>query len=207
MLRIVGRNSSSNVMKVLWICSELDIPFEQQDLGGKFGGNDSEEYRSLNPNGLVPTIIENDGFVLWESNSIVRYLANKFDNGILYPADYRERASAERWMDWQSTRVSPAMVPVFRGMVRTPPEKRDLDAIESARQSLSKAMAILDRVLAENRFVVGENFTVGDVPLGIAAWRWFNMPIEREEYADLERWFAELCERPAYQHHIMKPVE
>ena len=207
MLRILGRDSSSNVMKVLWTCAELDIPFERQDVGGEFGGNDTEEFRSLNPNGLVPTIIEEDGFVLWESNSVVRYLACKYGSGDLYPTDLRERASAERWMDWQATRVSPAMVPVFRGMIRTPPQQRDLDAIERARKSLSEAMAILDAVLAKSRYVVGEHFTVGDIPLGIAAWRWFNMPIERETYANLERWFADLCNRPAYQQHIMKPVE
>ena len=207
MLRILGRDNSSNVMKVLWACAELDIPFDRQDVGGEFGGNDSEQFRSLNPNGLVPTIIEEDGFVLWESNSVVRYLASKYDSGDLYPKNLRERASAERWMDWQATRVSPAMVPVFRGMIRTPPHQRDLGTIERARKSLSEAMAILDAALEEKRYVVGEHFTVGDIPLGIAAWRWFNMPIERENYANLERWFANLRKRPAYQKHIMKPVE
>ena len=132
MLQIKGRDTSSNVMKVLWACTELGLEFERQDVGGTYGGNDTPEYRALNPNGLVPTIVEDDGFVLWESNSCVRYLAAKHDHGGLYPEDLKTRAGAERWMDWQVTTVSPAMVPVFRGMIRTPPEARDMAAILEA---------------------------------------------------------------------------
>ncbi len=207
MIRIIGRGSSSNVMKVLWVCGELDLPFKQEDLGGRFGGNESAQYKALNPNALVPTIIEDDGFVLWESNSIVRYLAARHDPGGLCPTDLRQRASAERWMDWQATRVSPAMVPVFRGLVRTPPEKQDRDAVNKDRDRLSTVMAILDAALSDTSYISGEAFTMGDIPVGIAAWRWFNMPIEREEYVHLRRWFDNLCERPAYQEHIMKPLE
>lgn len=206
MLKILGRDTSSNVMKVLWACAELDVPFERTDVGGKFGGNDTPEYRALNPNGLVPTIIEDDGYTLWESNSCVRYLAATHDFGGLYPEDLRTRFSAERWMDWQVTTVSPAMIPVFRGMVRTPPEKRDMAAIEAGRTRLSATMAIIDANLADRAFMAGDDFSMGDIPVGIAAWRWFNMPIEREDYPHLRRWVDALSERPGYRTHIMKPV-
>ena len=205
MLKILGRDTSSNVMKVLWASAELGVDFERENIGGKHGGNDTAEFRSLNPNGLVPVIVDDD-FVNWESNSCVRYLAAKHDYGGLYPEDIQVRAVAERWMDWQVTTVSPAMIPVFRGMIRTRAEDRDMDAIETGRASLSAKMAIINDELADRSFLTGDNFNMGDIPLGIAVWRWFNMPIEREDYPHLKRWCDALCERPGYREHIMKPV-
>ena len=205
MLKILGRDTSSNVMKVLWACAELGLEFDRDDIGGKHGGNDAPDFLAMNPNGLVPVIID-DGFVNWESNACVRYLAAKHDPGGLYPDDLQVRAVAERWMDWQVTTVSPAMIPVFRGLVRTVPEDRDMDAIEAGRSDLSAKMAIVDAWLADNAFMSGNTFTMGDIPLGIAAWRWFNMPIEREDYPHLKRWFDALSDRPGYQQLIMKPV-
>ena len=205
MLKILGRDTSSNVMKVLWACAELGLEFDREDIGGKHGGNNTPDFKKMNPNGLVPVIIDN-GFVNWESNSCVRYLAAKHAPGGLYPDDPQLRAIAERWMDWQVTTVSPAMIPVFRGMVRTAVEDRDMDAIEAGRTSLSQKLEIMNDVLAESAFMAGDSFTMGDIPLGIAAWRWFNMPIEREEYPHLKRWVDALSERPGYQKHIMKPV-
>ena len=205
MLKILGRDTSSNVMKVLWACAELDLEFEREDIGGRYGGNDTSDFLRLNPNGLVPVIVD-DGFINWESNSCVRYLAAKHDPGGLYPDNLQVRAVAERWMDWQVTTVSPTMIPVFRGMIRTAPENRDMDAIQANRAALSAKMSIINNVLAENTFMTGDTFTMGDIPLGIAAWRWFNMPIEREEYPHLKRWVDALGERPGYQRHIMKPV-
>ena len=205
MLKILGRDTSSNVMKVLWACAELDLEFEREDIGGRYGGTDTSDFLRLNPNGLVPVIVD-DGFINWESNSCVRYLAAKHDPGGLYPDNLQVRAVAERWMDWQVTTVSPTMIPVFRGMIRTAPENRDMDAIQASRAALSAKMSIINNVLAENTFMTGDTFTMGDIPLGIAAWRWFNMPIEREEYPHLKRWVDALGERPGYQRHIMKPV-
>jgi glutathione S-transferase len=206
MLKIIGRKTSSNVQKVLWICGELGLPFEREDLGGPFGGNDTPEYRALNPNGRVPTIID-DGFVLWESNSCSRYLAAKHAPGTLYPDDLRTRANGERWMDWSLTIASPAMVPVFWGLVRTKPEDRDMDAIEKARKNLSGIMGILDAHLAGSTYIAGDDFTVGDIPLGIAAFRWFNMEMEREDHPNLQRWYDLLTQRPPFQEHIMQPME
>ncbi len=202
MLRIIGRKTSSNVMKVLWACAELGLDFEREDLGGPFGGNDSPEYQALNPNGRVPTIVEDD-FVLWESNSIIRYLAHRHGNGALWPTDARTRARGERWMDWQLSVMSPAMVPVFWGLVRTPEAERDMAAIGTARDGLAGAMAILDRYLGETEFVAGPDFTVGDIPVGIATFRWFALPIEREDYADLKRWYDAIAARPAYKKVVL----
>ena len=205
MLKIIGRDTSSNVQKVLWVCGELDLPFHRKDLGGPFGGNDDPEYRAINPNGKVPTIIDGD-FVLWESNACTRYLAGKYAAGTLYPDNLQVRGDAERWMDWQIATVSPTLVPVFWGMVRTAAEDRDLDAIEEARKKLSANMAIMDAHLVNSTYFDGDKFTVADIPLGITAYRWFNMDIAREPYENVQRWYDLLCERPAFQEHIMKPM-
>ena len=206
MLKVIGRKTSSNVMKVLWACAELGLEYEREDLGGPFGGNDTPEYQALNPNGIVPTIVEDD-FVLWESNSIVRYLAHEHGNGGLWPTEARTRARAERWMDWQLSVLSPAQGPVFRGLVRTPEAERDMDAILKARDGLAGAMAILDRYLGETAFVAGPDFSMGDIPVGIATYRWFALAIEREDYPNVKRWYDALCERAGYREHIMNPME
>ena len=205
MLKILGRETSSNVMKILWLCSELKLDFERINLGGKYGGNDTADYLALNPNGLVPVIIDGS-FVTWESNSCLRYLAAKYGHGRLYPKDLQQRAIIERWMDWQGTTMSPAMVPVFRTLIRSTQQKQNMKEIEKARKVLSEKIAIIDQTVAKNNFIAGETFSIGDIPLGIAAWRWFNMPIEREEYPFLKRWYDSLSTRPGYQKHVMKPL-
>ena len=120
MLKIWGRNTSGNVQKVIWALAEMKLPFERIDVGGAFGKTHEPSYLAMNPNSLVPTLEEDDGFTLWESNSIVRYLAAKTSNGALEPADLRMRARAQMWMDWQLTILGPAITPVFWGLIRTP---------------------------------------------------------------------------------------
>jgi glutathione S-transferase len=205
MLRIWGRANSINVQKVLWCCAELDLAFERIDAGGKFGVNDTDMYRAMNPNGLVPTI-EDNGFVLWESNVIVRYLAARHSDGRLYPADLRVRFDAERWMDWQAATLWPVLRTVFIGLIRTPAAERDSAAIASSLGSAARALTILDRHLGDRAFVTGDAFTVGDIPLGIAAHRWFSLPIDRPVLSGLARWYDRLRERPGYQTHVMQPL-
>ncbi len=185
--------------------SAFGLAFERVDIGGPFGGNREPEYLALNPNGLVPTI-EDDGFVLWESNSIVRYLAAKHEDGGLWPAEPRRRADADRWMDWQSCTVGPAMVAVFQGLIRTPPDKRDAAKIEAARKDWAAMWTILDAHLADRDHVAGGAFSVADIPLGIMAYRWFTLAIEREEFAHLAAWYQRLCERPPFREHVMLPL-
>jgi glutathione S-transferase len=204
-IKIWGRNDSSNVQKVLWCCAELGIAFERVDLGGKFGGNKEKPYLDINPNGLVPTI-EDGGFVLWESNTIVRYLTEKYGGGKLLPPSLEGRANASRWMDWQLSTLNPGIVPLFWGLVRTPEDKRDHAAIESVLERTTKAWKIVDDQLAKNKFLAGEAFTIGDIPLGVWAYRWFNLPIERPKLERLSAWYERLCQRPAYQKHIMIPM-
>jgi glutathione S-transferase len=205
MLTILGRANSSNVQKVLWCCEELGIPFEREDYGAVFGNTTTTEYLSLNPNARVPTVIE-DGFVLWESNSIIRYFAARDGEGTLYPTDLRARAMGERWMDWQLSVLNPGMVPVFWGLIRTPEDKRDWDAIRAGRDRWSAAYKILDGFLADNEFCSGGGFSVGDIPVGVVTYRWFSLPIEREDYPHLARWYGEIQKRPGFQEHVNQPL-
>lgn len=208
MIRIIGRKTSSNVQKVLWLCGEIGLEFERADLGGPFGGNDKPEYRAMNPNGLVPTIVEEDGFTLWESNTIVRYFGAKYgkDSG-LFPDDPRARANGERWMDWQLSVMNPAMRPVFWGYVRTDPKDRDEAALAKQTKTLGDKFRMMDDWLAKNDYMGGKDFTVADIPVGIAVHRWFEMPIPRIELPNLARFHARLKERAAFQEHIMQPLE
>lgn len=202
MLKILGRNNSSNVQKVLWCCEELGLKYEREDVGGPFGRNRDPEYLALNPNGLVPTIIDGD-FVLWESNTIIRYLAAKHGNDTLYPTDLQARAMGERWMDWQLSVLGPAIMPIFVGLIRTPPEKRDQAAIAAARDKSATALKMLDGFLGRSDYVAGASFTVGDIPVGITTYRWYTFEIEREDFPNLKRWYERLSTRPGFKKHVM----
>ncbi len=205
MLKIWGRTNSTNVQKVLWCCAELGLPFERVEAGLQFGVVGTPEYLALNPNGLVPTI-DDDGFVLWESNVIVRYLATKHSLGTLAPTDIRARFEAEKWMDWQTTTLWPAFTPAFIGLVRTPPEKRDPNAIAAAQQKTARHLAALDARLAQTPFAAGSALTMGDIPVGVAAYRLFSLGIERSAFPNVSRWYGELTKRPGYQAHVMLPL-
>ena len=205
MLRIWGRSNSINVQKVLWCCEELDIRYQRVDVGGPFGGNKEPEYLRLNPNGLVPTISDG-GFVLWESNVIVRYLAAKHGMGTLCPEDLAERADADRWMDWQMGTLWSSFRPAFVGLVRTPTEKRDPDYIATAISRTAENLAMLDAHLAARDYVTGPAFTMADIPLGVTAYRWFNLEIERPPMPNLEAWYERLCARFPYKATVMLPL-
>jgi glutathione S-transferase len=205
MLVIWGRKNSINVQKVLWCCEELGLAYERRDAGGAFGVVNTPEYRHMNPNGLVPTI-EDHGFVLWESNAIVRYLARKSGKGQLLPTDAHRSALAEQWMDWQVSTFWPAIRVLFLGLIRTPVEQRDNAAIEASRNGTLAALRILDQWLQHHAFVAGDSFSIGDIPLGAGVWRWMALPIERPELPNVQRWFDALAQRPAYKDVVMQPL-
>lgn len=204
-IRVYGRKNSINVQKVLWCCAELGLPFEQIDLGGPFGGTATPQYRAMNPTGRVPTIDDN-GFTLWESNSIVRYLSARYGKDKLSPADERVRAAAEQWMDWQLVTVWRGLQPAFVNLVRTPPAQRDINAIETALRQSTEHFALLDAHLKNRRYVTGENFSIGDIPLGCTAQRWFRLEIERPDLPALAAWYQRLEERPAFKQHVDLPL-
>ena len=200
MLKMWGRNTSSNVQKAMWAVGELKLPCERIDVGGTYGRTKEPFYLAMNPNSLVPTLEEEDGFTMWESNSIVRYLAAKHGGG-LEPADPKVRARAHQWMDWQLSVMGPAITPVFWGLIRTPPEKRDANAIAAGKVKTIEAAQLLDVQLAKTQYLASEAFSYGDIPVGVMIRRYMELVPERPKMANLERWFAELQKRPAFIEH------
>lgn len=206
-ITIWGRASSSNVMKVLWLCEELGLPYERIDAGGEFGRTREPGYLAMNPNALVPTLVEADGFSLWESNAILRYLsATRAPGTALHPADPRARADAERWMDWQLASLNPPMTTIFLGLVRTPAEKRDTAAIGAARDRAEALWAMVEARLAGRAFVTGEALTLADIALGVYAHRWLALPIARRDMPALSAWYARLLQRKGYREHCAGPL-
>ena len=205
MLRIWGRVNSVNVKKVLWCAGELNLPFERIDAGMEHGVVGTPQYLAMNPNARVPTI-DDDGFVLWESNTIVRYLSLKYGLGTLCPEDPRLRADSDRWMDWSTAQLSGTFREVFWGTVRTPPEKRDLAFIEKNRAATAKTLDIVDRLLGTRPFVAGDRLTMGDIPLGCYVHLWMSMPIERPAHPNLVAWHKRLLERQAFNAGVNTPL-
>ena len=196
MLKIWGRMSSINVKKVVWTAQELGLDFQRTEAGGLFGVVTTPGYMQMNPNSLVP-VIEDDGYVLWESNVIVRYLSAKYAPGQLYPTDLRERFDAERWMDWQQTTLNPVSRPGFWQLIRTPPEQRNAALMAESNAAVEALMFTLDMHLANRAFMVGERFTVADIPLACEVHRWFGLPQPRQSRPHIERWYASLRARQA----------
>ena len=204
MLKIWGRVNSVNVKKVLWAAEELSLKYERIDAGREFGVVNTPQYKKMNPNALVPTI--DDGFVLWESHAIVRYLAAKHGTGTLWPVDLKQRADSDRWMDWAFT-FQASLRAVFWNLVRTPPEKRDMKAIEAgAKRSAELLGAVLEPALAGKDYLTGKNFTMGDIPVGCEVQRWMRVPIERPRLPRVEAWFERLRARPAFLRIVDVPL-
>ena len=199
MLKILGRRNSGNTQKVLWCCDELGLAYEREDVGRGFGRNDEPAYLAMNPNGRVPTIVD-DGFVLWESNVIVRYLCAKHALGTLCPADLKQRIDTERWMDWQQTTLRPRFHALFDALAGSAPISGA--ALDSLTKVLDDAWTILDAQLAKQSFVGGDHLTMADIPFCYIVNRWYRLPIQRREFAHVKAWFDRLCERPAFRRNV-----
>jgi glutathione S-transferase len=205
MLTIWGRTSSLNVQKVLWCCEELGLEFKRIDWAGEFGGNDDPAYRAMNPNGKVPTLKDGDTFV-WESNSILRYLCATKNGERMLPPEPTRRSEIERWMDWQLAGLNPSMTSLLLGYYRTPPEKRNTAALETARQQAIEQWSIVDRWLDGRDYLAGPEFTLADIGNGILVHRWHSYPIERPPLPRIEAWYKRLTQRSGFQKYIAGPV-
>lgn len=209
MLKLWGRTTSSNVMKVLWLLEELRLPYERIDAGGAFGRTDTPDYRSMNPLGLVPSL-EDGETRLFESNAILRYLCNAYaPNTSLYPVAPAARAEVESWMDFQQTAQSRPASTIFLGLVRTPPEKRDTAAIAAAVTELARIWAICaNQAQAKGGFLCGPTLTLADITLAPHLHRWFHMPIEnRPEVPGLRQWYDRMGPHEGFRRHVAVKVE
>ena len=202
MIKILGRVTSSNVQKVLWCAAELGVDVvHQAEYGGDFGKVDEPEYRALNPNGLVPTLIHDD-FVLWESHSIIRYLGGLFGAGSLWPTDLKARAASEKWMDWSMSALEGAYFPAFYELIRKSPEERSQTAVDQAVQDATPLLGILNDALSDGPFVCGGQLTIGDIALAPTLHRWYNLDIARPDTPNVRAWYDAALERPAFAKHV-----
>jgi len=207
-LKIWGRANSINVQKVMWAVGELDLPHERIDAGGRFGGIDTPAFLAMNPNGRVP-VIDDGGTIVWESNAIVRYLAARYGEGGLWVSDPAKRAASDQWMDWGATDLQPAFIGgVFWNFYRTPEARRNWPAIRQSVARCAQLFQLLDKQLEGKLFPSGgDALTMGDIPTGALLYRYFQLEIERPSLPNTEAWYARLCERPAYQRHVMVPFD
>ncbi len=195
MLKIWGRLTSINVRKVVWTAQELGLDFQRTDAGGSFGIVKESDYLACNPNAMVP-LIDDNGYTLWESNVIVRYLSARHAPGTLYPEGLQQRFDAERWMDWQQTTLNPAGRDAFLQLVRTPPEQRQPDLLERSRAATAPLLALLDAQLAQRPYLSGARFSMADIPVACEIHRWWGLPQQRPALPHLQRWYTEVSNRP-----------
>jgi glutathione S-transferase len=196
MLRILGRITSINVRKVLWTADELGLAYEREDWGMPLRDPKIPEFLALNPNGLVPTMVE-DGFVLWESSAIMRYLAEQRGGAPLIPAEPKTRALMEQWLSWQGTELAAVWLYAFLALGRPTPGHDDPARIDHSIGRWTAKMAILEAQLGDGRpFVVGDKFSLADIALGVATHRWFGTPFDKPEQPALDAYYRRLKARP-----------
>lgn len=203
MLRLWGRENSLNVQKVRWLLAELKLPYEHIVAGGPYGKLNEPEYGKLNPHRRIP-VIEDGGVAIWESQTILRYLAAKYSDGDLWRKTPAERAPIEGWMDWALTALQPEfMTGIFWGYYRTPVAQRNQAAISKAIVTVADHIKLLDGVLAGKPYLMGDRFSLADIPAGSMLYRYYDLDIERPKAPNVEAWYARLQERPAYRDTIM----
>lgn len=205
MLNILGKASSINVRKVLWTCAELNLPFEREDWGVGFRSTRDPAFLALNPNAMVPVLQDGD-FVLWESNSIIRYLAGQYGSeAALYPTEPRRRARVDQWLDWQATDLNRSWSYAFMGLARQSPAHQDAAAIAASSRDWAHFMGILEQRLADTgAYVAGDAFTLADIAVGLSVNRWFCTPLassERPSLPAVAAYYDRLAERAGYRQY------
>jgi glutathione S-transferase len=201
-IHVQGRRNSMNVQKVMWALGELALGYRREDVGGSFGYPD--DYPARNPNRVVPTLQDGE-LVMWDSNACVRYLARTYGHGGLWPEETRTLAHADQWMDWQATSAGPAFMRVFINQIRRSSEQADQAQMAAGLKGCARCYELLDDHLSKQPYVAGDEFSMGDIPIGTMSYRYLALEIERPALAHVDAWYQRLAERAAYQHHVMIP--
>lgn len=205
MLTIWGRDTSSNVQKVLWICEELNVEYKRIDAGGPFGGLTDEKFLKINPNSKIP-VIKDGEFILYESHAIIKYLASKYNKRNFIPTDLEKIAKSNQWIDWVHTELGNAMIPILIGLIRTPEKNRDMKKINNSVEQSEKAWSILNKHLENNEWIGGKEFSLADIPAGVWVWRREELPIEKKPLININKWFKNLKQLESFQKIVMKPL-
>ena len=204
MIKVWGRASSSNVQCVMWCIAELSLPVERTDAGLMYGVNNTAEYRAMNPNGTVPTIVDGDGQALWESGAILRYLANRYASDPFWPKDPIKRADVDRWAEWSKVSVQMSFnAPIFWPVLRLPPEQCDTESVTRAITKFEEKLRIAQDKLTHHQFLTGNELTLADIQFGHILYRYFELEISRAELPEIRRYYDMLTARPQYQKHVM----
>lgn len=206
MLKVWGRRNAFNVQKVMWLIGELGRPHRHIDAGGGFGGLDDPAFRAMNPHGRVP-VIDDDGWVVWESHTILRYLAARYGAPLLWAESPAERSLADRWMDWSLATLQPAFMDLFWGFYRTPVAQHDAAQIRRATERCAELYRLLDRELGSRPYLAGDRFTLADIPAGSSLFRYFGIDVAHPAVPHVRAWYARLTERAAYREHVMISFE
>jgi glutathione S-transferase len=207
MLRVFGRRNSLNVQKVMWFVGELGLDHNHVPAGGDAGRLDTPEFRAMNPHGKVP-VIDDDGLYVWESHSILRYLAARYAMQHYWPPSPAGRARIDPWLDWVQTELQPDFLGgVFWGYYRTPEAQRDDAAVARSLSRTAAHARLLDGILKQRAFLAGDALTLADFPLGAQLFRYFTLDIERPVTPHLAAYYQTLCKRPAYREHVMLPYD
>jgi len=205
MIKVLGRDNSVNVQKVMWCAAELGLDVARDVVGGPFGGNHTDAFRAMNPNGTIPVLIDGE-LILWESNAIVRYLCDQYGTGPWALPSAQQTALAGQWMDWYLTTMHPPMTALFWQLVRTESQARDAAKVDAAINEATKFWSILDQHLATRDFILGETLSMADIPLGSSAYRWHTMEFERPDLPNVKAWWDRLVERSTYRENVMIPL-
>jgi glutathione S-transferase len=203
-LKVWGRRNAFNVQKVLWLVGELELPHEQVDVGGSFGGLDDPAFLAMNPHGRIP-VMEDAGKVVWESHAILRYLAARYGAGTFWSDDPFERSEAERWMDWTLATLQRDFMDLFWRYYRTPEAERDMPRVRELAARCAGHYRLLDRHLASRAWLAGDRLSLADLPAGATLYRWFALDLDRPAIPNVAAWYGRLTERPAYRKHVMRP--
>jgi glutathione S-transferase len=208
MIKVWGRKTSSNVQAVMWSLAELGLPYERTDRGHRYGGVDTAEFLAMNPNGTIPVVRDGDGEFLWESSAILRYLANRYGRAPYWPDDLAARTHIDKWAEWSKINIALNFSgPIFWHVVRTPPARRDPDALKQAIEILDRYLDIAEMQLSGAPFLCGDDLTLADVQFGHLLYRYFTLEIERRERPRLGAYYERLVARPAYRAHVMVPYD
>ena len=208
MLTIWGRKTSYNVQALMWCVGELGLAYHRRDIGHRFGGNDTPEFLSLNPNGTVPVLQDGDGAPIWETGAILRYLASRYGEETFWPTSPERRAKVDQWAEWAKINVTLAFTgPVFWRVIRTAPSQQDPQAIAAALNHLHGVLRIAEHQLAATEYLAGDHLSLADIQFGHVLFRYFDIPIDRPHWPHIVSYYKRLVERPAFREHVMVSYE
>jgi glutathione S-transferase len=205
-LTLWGRRTSFNVQKVLWVLDILKLSYSHIEVGGRFGGLATSEFKALNLHQKIP-VLRDDELVVWESHTIIRYLAAKYSPSDLWRETPEERSYIDRWIDWTATKLQPDFMDLFWNYYRKPEQERDRATIQQAREKCAHDYSLLDKYLDSKSFLHGNSLTLADIPAGATLYRYLNMGLDVPRPANLMAWYNKMCNMEGYRRQIMTPYD